>query len=229
MVMAAAVKAGNAVTARIQPDSDMNNEQDRREGHPDTPPVEGYQDPLCFSKLSGSERCWFALYVQVNHEKEVYKRLEQKAVESFLPLMEGWSKRLDRRKKIHTPLFPGYVFVHTVLDNYTAVNIVKTPGALNLIRNSEGPLPIPSYQIDNLKTVLGSSRPVSAHPYLEEGGLIQIARGPLAGCVGVLSRLDSKKGRLIVSVDIIKKSVCVELDIEDVEPVAAPPVRPAAR
>ena len=206
----------------------MRNEQDRRDGPSDASPLAGPQDPLWFSRLSGSEQCWFALYVQVNREKEVSKRLEQKALECFLPLMECWSKRLDRRKRIHTPLFPGYVFIHTVLDNYTAVNIVKTPGALNLIRNSEGPLPIPSYQIDNLKTVLCSSQPVSVHPYLKEGALVRVTRGPLAGCVGILNRVDPKKGRLIVSVDIIQKSVSVELDTEDVEPVAAPPIRPAS-
>jgi transcription antitermination factor NusG len=47
-------------------------------------------------------------------------------------------------------------------------------------------------------------------------------RGPLAGCIGILNRVDPKKGRLIVSVDIIKKSVSVELDLEDVEPAVAP-------
>ena len=45
-----------------------------------------------------------------------------------------------------------------------------------------------------------------------------MVRGPLAGCMGILNRLDAKKGRLVVSVDIIKKSVSVELDTEDVEP-----------
>ncbi|MGO9373080.1 MAG: hypothetical protein ACLQBD_13375 [Syntrophobacteraceae bacterium] len=37
--------------------------------------------------------------------------------------------------------------------------------------------------------------------------------------------MDPQKGRLIVSVDIIKKSVSVELDLEDVEPTL-PPVTP---
>jgi transcription termination/antitermination protein NusG len=179
-----------------------------------------HRGSVVFPKLTGAIQAWFALYVQVNHEKEVLKRLQQKSIDSFLPLMEGWSKRQDRRKKVHLPLFPGYVFIHTVLDNYTHVNILKTQGSVAVLRNSEGPLPIPDYQIENLKTMLGSSLPMTAHSYLKEGDWVRVVRGALEGCVGILLRQNPKKGRLIVSVDIIQKSVSVELNIEDVEPVA---------
>jgi transcription antitermination factor NusG len=179
--------------------------------------------PIIFPRLTGAQQSWFALYVQVNHEKEVRKRLDQKAIDCYLPLLECWSKRQDRRKRIHTPIFPGYVFVNTVLDNYTNVNILKTPGAVSILRNSEGPLPIPQYQIDNLKRMLGACAPLSIHPYLKEGDWVRVVRGPMTGCMGILIRQNPKKGRLVVSVDIIHKSVSVELDMEDVELTACPP------
>ena len=165
---------------------------------------------------------WYALYVQVNHEKEVVKRLELKEVDCFLPLMETWSKRRDRRKKIQLPMFPGYVFVHTLLDSNVHLIVVKTPGALTLLHNSQGPLSIPSYQIENLRTMVNAIRPIEIHPYLRQGDWVHVVRGPLAGCIGILNRVDPHKGRLIVSVDIIKKSVSVELDLEDVEPTLPP-------
>jgi transcription termination/antitermination protein NusG len=165
---------------------------------------------------------WFALYVQVNHEREVTKRLEQKDIDAFLPMLERWSKRRDRRKKVTVPLFPGYVFVRAALDNYTHVHILKTPGALTLIGNSEGPLTIPQYQIESLQTMLGSPQPIQLNPYLKEGDWVHVVRGPLAGCMGILLRQNPKKGRLIVSVDIICQSVSVELDTEDVEPITPP-------
>lgn len=169
------------------------------------------------------EESWFAIYVQVNHEREVAKRLEQKYIDSFLPLIERWSKRKDRRKKVSVPLFPGYVFVRTILDNYTHVHILKTPGALTLIGNSEGPLSIPHFQIESLQTILRSPEPINLNPYLKEGDWVHVVRGPLSGCMGILLRHNPKKGRLVVSVDIICRSVSVELDVEDVEPIASPP------
>lgn len=184
--------------------------------------VRKYRGPIWFPRLTGGELCWFALYVQVNHEKEVAKRLEDKAIDSYLPLVEGWSKRRDRRKRIRTPLFRGYVFVHTVLDNYSHVDILKTPGAVCFIRNSEGVLPIPDYQIDNLKAMLQSDLGPTLHSYLKEGDWVQVKRGPLSGCCGILVRHNPRKGRLVVSVDIIQRSVSVELDVEDVEPIHPP-------
>lgn len=173
--------------------------------------------------LAPGEQEWYALYVQVNHEKEVARKLEQKAICSFLPLLESWSKRQDRRKKVLLPLFTGYVFVHVLLDNHANLEIVKTPGALNILRNSEGPLSIPPYQIENLQTMIRYSHALLTHPYLQEGQWVRVVRGPLCGCIGILNRLDARRGRLVVSIDIIKKSVSVELDMEDVEP-SDPPV-----
>lgn len=179
--------------------------------------------PLVFPTLSGDRKSWFALYVQVRHEKEVARRLEQKSVDCFLPLMECWSKRQDRRKRIAVPFFPGYVFIHTILDNYTNVNILRTPGAVNILKNSEGPLPIPVYQIENLQTILTSSKAVDPHPYMKEGDWVRVIRGPLSSCMGYLVRHVPKKGRLVVSVDCIRQSVSVELDVEDIERSVAPP------
>ena len=183
------------------------------------PPMKTNENDLCHTP---PDREWYALYVQVNHEKEVVKRLEQKEVGCFLPLMETWSKRRDRRKKIQVPMFPGYVFVHVFLDSYMQLTVVKTPGALSLLHNSQGPLSIPQYQVENIRTVINSVQPLEIHPYLIKGDWVHVVRGPLAGCIGILNRVDPKRGRLIVSVDIIKKSVSVELDLEDVEPAIAP-------
>lgn len=195
---------------------------DRRMNSIDSKPESLPERALIYPSLTGAAKSWFALYVQVNHEKEVSKRLQEKSIDNFLPLLECWSKRRDRRKKIHIPLFPGYLFVHTILDNYTNVNILKTPGALTILRNSEGPLPIPDHQVENLQTILESKKTLSLHQYLQQGDWVRVVRGHLAGCAGILVRQNPKKGRLVVSIDIIQKSVGVELDLEDVEPLEGP-------
>jgi predicted nucleotidyltransferase len=43
---------------------------------------------------------------------------------------------------IDVPLFPGYVFVKTDLNPYEHVEIVKTVGAVRLIGNHQGPVPV---------------------------------------------------------------------------------------
>ncbi|RLA97701.1 MAG: antitermination protein NusG [Deltaproteobacteria bacterium] len=174
---------------------------------------------ITYPSIAGKNKAWFAVYVQVRHEKEVYSRFQKKSIDCFLPLLEKWSKRKDRRKKIWTPLFPGYIFVNTVLDNYTNVEILRTQGVVWILKNSEGPLPIPDYQIESLRKILDNQMIIKPHPYLREGEMVKVVNGPLAGCIGILLKKNDKKGKLVASIDIIKKAVSVELNIDDVEPV----------
>lgn len=162
---------------------------------------------------------WYAVYAQVRHEGKIYSRLTAKSFECLFPQLERWSRRRDRRKRIQVPIFPGYLFVRTILDNYQQVRILQTPGVVSLVRNKDGPLPVPDSQINSLQTLLGSNSLLTSHPYLKEGMRVRIANGPLYGCEGILVRRRNEKARLVVAIDIIQQAVSVELREEDVEPI----------
>jgi transcriptional antiterminator NusG len=166
------------------------------------------------------EAAWYAVYAQVRHEGKVYSRLLAKSLECLFPQMERWSRRRDRRKKIQVPIFPGYLFVHTCLDSHQHVRILQTPGVVSLVRNKDGPLPVPESQINSLKTLLGGKDVLTSHPYLKAGMYVRVVNGPLCGCEGILIRKRSGRSRLVVAIDIIQQAVCVELNEEDVEPVS---------
>lgn len=55
--------------------------------------------------------------------------------------------------------------------------------------------------------------------YLKEGERVRVINGPLIGTEGILIRMKPNKNRLVLSVDLIKKSVSLELDELDVEPI----------
>jgi transcription antitermination factor NusG len=166
-----------------------------------------------------SSPSWYAIYAQVRHESKVYSRLIAKSFECLYPQMEQWSRRRDRRKRILVPVFPGYLFVRTLLDNYEHVKILQTPGIVSLVRNKDGPLPVPDTQMQSLITLLGKAPALTKHPYLKEGMWVRVANGPLYGCEGILVRRQEGKSRLVVAIDIIQQAVSVELNEEDVEPI----------
>ena len=58
---------------------------------------------------------WYAIYTRANHERLVSGGLENRGIESFLPLYESVRHWRDRRVRLALPLFPGYVFVHLAL------------------------------------------------------------------------------------------------------------------
>jgi transcription antitermination factor NusG len=163
---------------------------------------------------------WYAVYAQVRHESKVYSRLLAKSFECLLPQMERWSRRRDRRKKIQVPIFPGYLFVRSLLDNYEQLKILQTPGVVRIVRSEDGPLPVPDSQMSSLITLLNNASVLTVHPYLHEGMRVRIVNGPLYGCEGILVRKKHEKTRLVVAIDIIQQAVSVELNEDDVEPIS---------
>jgi len=55
------------------------------------------------------------------------------------------------------------------------------------------------------------------HPYMTVGRRVNVKHGPLAGSQGILVRRKDKF-RLVLSLDLIMRSVVVEVDEADVEP-----------
>jgi len=163
---------------------------------------------------------WYAIYAQVRHESKVHSRLLAKSFECLLPQMERWSRRKDRRKKIQVPIFPGYLFVRSSLDNYEQLKILQTPGVVRIVRSEDGPLPVPDSQMSSLITLLNNASVLTVHPYLQEGMRVKIVNGALYGCEGILVRKKHEKARLVVSIDIIQQAVSVELNEDDVEPIS---------
>jgi transcription antitermination factor NusG len=75
---------------------------------------------------------------------------------------------------------------------------------------------IPETYIQSLREGLRLGK-VEPHPYLVAGETVRVRTGVMAGMQGVLLR---RKGsfRLVLTLDLIMKSVAVEVDIDDVEP-----------
>ncbi len=160
---------------------------------------------------------WYAVYTQPRHENKVYDRLLKKKIETFLPLIERWSRRKDRRKRINLPLFPGYLFVHSKMDAHAHLEILKTDSVVRILGNDGKPIPIPDEQIFPIQALIKNGMAITPLPYLKEGVRVRVVNGPLIGIEGILLKTRPQKHRLVISVDLLKESVSVEIDELDVE------------
>jgi|GEM_PF-65732 transcription termination/antitermination protein NusG len=160
---------------------------------------------------------WYAIRTRSRHEQKVKYQLENKSFKVFLPVMEGWSKRKDRKKKILKPLFPGYLFIDFELIKSRWLEIVKVPGVANILGYSNEPFPIPEEQIASLQAIINSDLTVNYYTYLKKGDRVKVVSGPLEGAVGILLDVQEKKKRLVVSVDMLNRAVAVEVEGDVVE------------
>jgi transcription antitermination factor NusG len=164
-----------------------------------------------------SERRWYAVSTRSRHEKLVAEQLWLKEIECFLPLREVLSRWKDRRKLVQFPLFPGYLFVRVAVKE-RRLDILKVASVVRLVGLHGEPEPIPDEQIQAVQTLVFSKLPYDPFPYLNEGDLVEIIRGPLRGLFGRLVEKKSKY-RFVLAVDLIQQAVSCEVDATDVRKV----------
>jgi transcription antitermination factor NusG len=90
---------------------------------------------------------------------------------------------------------------------------------VKILGNESGPQPVPEIQIESIQKIMNGKSAVSPFPYLKEGQLIRIVDGPLKGCEGFLLKKQAEKEKLIISVDLLKRSVSIEIEDASIEPV----------
>jgi transcription antitermination factor NusG len=176
-------------------------------------------NPLISGEISDSETSvphWYALYTNPRHEKVVAKQLNERCVENFLPLYRSWHRWKDRRKQVDLALFPGYVFVR--IEEQNKLQVLKTPGAVNLVSFSGKLAALPEPEIEALRNALHNQVFAEPCPYLKVGRKVRVVRGPMAGAEGILARKKDKY-RVVISVEVLMRSVALEIDGTDLEAV----------
>lgn len=160
---------------------------------------------------------WFAVQTRPRHEKKVNLDLREKGVHSFLPLRREIRRWSDRRQSVELPLFSHYVFVRIPVSTESRVRVLQTTGVIQFMGAAGRGTPIPDEQIESLQTIVNHRIPVVTHEFLQVGQRVRIRGGVLNGIKGVLSAIHNEK-TLVVSVDLIQKSVALRIDEFEMEP-----------
>jgi transcription antitermination factor NusG len=177
-------------------------------------------------QLSHECLLWFALRVRPRHDKIVSLRLRNNGFEECLPLYRVRRKWADRFKIVDLPLFPGYVFCR--FDPSRLLPILNTPGVIDIVRAGRVLLPVKDCEIADLQRLTESGLNCEPWPYLQVGQRVRIEGGPLFGLEGLLVEI-RKSPRLVLSVDLLQRSVLVEIDREWVNASKIPPSSAAFR
>ena len=164
----------------------------------------------------GYDERWYAAYTSANHEKRVAEQLNVRAVQHFLPLYESVRRWKDRRMKLQLPLFPGYVFVRLALRD--RLHVLQVPGVAKLVGFNGTPVALPQEEIELLRASLADGVRAAPHPYLQIGQRVRVKVGSLASLEGIMVRRKNHQ-RLVISVALIQRSVAVEINGNEVEPI----------
>lgn len=156
---------------------------------------------------------WFVVRTRSRFEQKVCDGFCGKSIETFLPKIHVMSRRKDRRKKILIPLLPGYVLVHFDMNPKTYFDIIKTVGVVHIVGIKGKPVPACDEEIYSLMILDGTDRTVQNRAYMRHGDKVMIMEGPLKGLIGFYIRHKGLTGKVVVSIELLHRSL--EVEIED--------------
>ncbi len=165
--------------------------------------------PETLSLPADAEKRWFALNVNVRHEKQVSQILINKGFETFLPLYTRRHHYERRVREFDLPLFPGYVFCR--VDPKVRLPVLTTPGVLRIVGAGRVPIALEDHEISSLQRAAESGVPMQPHPFWRTGQMGRVIAGPLAGIEGIVVGTKHSM-RLVISVSLLQRSVLLEID-----------------
>ena len=165
------------------------------------------------------DRMWMPIHTKPRCEKKFLRFCERFNITAYLPLRKNVrTKRKSTLIYTYVPMFPGYSFAclndeekSLIVTSNTIVNFVS------LTRDQEKSLVEDLTGIKILEQMQESEN-ILVSPEIIPGSEVSIKSGPLRGLTGLV---EQRKGvhRIIVNVEMICQSVCMELDSSDVEVV----------
>lgn len=160
---------------------------------------------------------WFAVRVRSRSEKLAAADLSARRVTvcaATAPLRRQWS---DRVRVVEMPLFPGYVFAH--FAPASRLTVLRAAGVVGIVGSGGMDFPIPQEEMDAVLTLVHSSAVCMQDPFLRTGAWVRVRGGALDGLVGRLRKVKDET-RVVVTLDLLQRSVSVEVDPARLEVVS---------
>lgn len=133
-------------------------------------------------------------------------------------------RRRGKREDSLAPVFPGYVFLETDrIDEEIFSTVKRLPGFYRFLESNDRVRPLAGDDLELVThfvrygDVIGKSRVT-----FDENSRIEVKDGPLAGLEGRIVKVDRRKQRAKVRLDLYEDSFLVDFGFELLDPAGSP-------
>lgn len=152
---------------------------------------------------------WYAIYTRPRAEKQVYQRLVESGVETYLPMEKTIRRWSDRKKVVEKPLLSSYIFVKTIPKKFPVV--YKTNGVVKFVSFEGQPVSIPQKQIDILRLLINSNADIEvSSENFAKGDNVEVITGALVGLTGELIKIGTRN-RFVVRIDRLDQNLILKI------------------
>lgn len=174
---------------------------------------------------------WYVIYTHTGQEMKVKANIERMIRQADLkdqvlrvevPMEEEVRMVAGKRKSISRKIFPGYVLVEMVMDDYTYHLMRNTAGVTGFVGAPQGtsgrPTALSRSEVKEIVKSLGDE-PRRVRPAFEQGETVMVLSGPFSEFTGVVDEVNVAREKLRVRMEIFGRETPVELDFAQVERV----------
>jgi len=149
-------------------------------------------------------------------ETIVHRQVLMKNIEVFLPAVEKVRIWADRKKKVHVPMFPGYVFV-CANEAERVQAISNTLGAIRYIYYEKRPAVVSPREIELIRQTLIEPEKISIEDKkINKGDMVIVTHGVFKGMKGYVNNFRGNY-KLTVNLEELSFSFSVILNSSEVE------------
>lgn len=170
-----------------------------------------------------SEPQWYAIYCRSKQERVVHDRLIGQGFHPYLAEYQARVRWGSRWRRVRKNLLPGYLLIRVQITPRCYIAILQTQGVVKFVGNPWPNLSVVSArEVESLQLLLGSKQQFKEIPYWRKGQWVEVVGGPLAGVNGRLMTTPTGKHRVVVSIELLKRSVSLEVDSGYLRPISLP-------
>lgn len=164
---------------------------------------------------------WFVLHVRTGAESDVLNVLQRDLpyLQSFVPQRILNECSGGTWKMVTRTIFPGYVFIETFMDAEMYYRLIAIPGMIRILGNELGPVPVPENEMRTVLMLARNGKPLDISELYVEGDEIKITSGPLVGLEGQIIKIDARRYRAKVNINLMGEPRVVELGVKIIEKI----------
>ena len=138
--------------------------------------------------FNNMKKKWLIASYKSNEVKRVERNLSNQKFDFYLPKIT--IKKISANPIVEV-IFPGYIFVNTSLENYSALKYTK--GIKNIVKFGDNISCLSSEEIEAMQMAEETSKINPVALQIQVGQYVMIAKGSLAGSIVKVCSLPSKE------------------------------------
>lgn len=169
-----------------------------------------------------SQRAWYVIHTYSGYENKVKANLDKKVVAQDLgdvifdvvvPMRVESEYKDGKRREVKRKIFPGYVMVDMIVNNYSWFVVRNTQGVTGFVGSEKEPIPLTYEEAERVLTTLAEGKPEDQPIGFAVNDKVRIISGWFENRMATVKSIDTQKRRIKVLVE----DTSIDLDVSQLE------------